>query len=204
LGSGISGTAVYALALDQNNGNIYAGGYFYGAGGLTLTESIAQWNGSSWSYIDLTLPGSPEQIYSLATFQDTLMIGYGNLGSVITSYINIVTNSGSAATYPKFTFTGPGALYQLSNLTTGKAIYFNITLGAGEVATLDLDPNTLSFTSSFRGNIRNTILSGSDMDLYLLPGDNQISLFVGGTTTAATKVTLVDHEAFNSLDGTVR
>ena len=74
----------------------------------------------------------------------------------------------------------------------------------GAVATLNLDPNALSFTSSFRGNIRDAILRGSDLNFYLQPGDNLISVFVVGTTTAATNVAMIDREAYNSLDGTIR
>jgi hypothetical protein len=51
LGSGISGgdeNAPYVLALAVSGSTLYAGGYFTNAGG-SAANSIAQWNGSSWS-----------------------------------------------------------------------------------------------------------------------------------------------------------
>jgi len=46
LSSGMDGT-VYAIVIDPS-GNLYAGGYFTTAGGVTV-NNIAKWNGSSWS-----------------------------------------------------------------------------------------------------------------------------------------------------------
>ncbi|MGB9613419.1 MAG: chitobiase/beta-hexosaminidase C-terminal domain-containing protein, partial [Candidatus Margulisiibacteriota bacterium] len=46
LGSGMNGS-VYALAVDSS-GNLYAGGSFTTAGGVSANR-IAKWNGSSWS-----------------------------------------------------------------------------------------------------------------------------------------------------------
>ena len=48
--TGVSGTsaAVYALAMDSSGNNLYAGGNFTTAGGVTVSN-IAKWNGSAWS-----------------------------------------------------------------------------------------------------------------------------------------------------------
>jgi hypothetical protein len=112
-----------------------------------------------------------------------------------------VTNSNAYPVWPKITFTGPGALYQIKNTTTGKTIYFNYTLLAGESALLDLDPNNLKFTSTFRGNVINTILPGSQLDLQLITGVNSISCFIAGTTSAATACQMVWKPLYNNYDG---
>lgn len=38
----------YVIALEYNNGNLYAGGGFVNIGGTTCSQGIAKWNGSSW------------------------------------------------------------------------------------------------------------------------------------------------------------
>jgi hypothetical protein len=54
-GIGISPGEVFALAVDSS-GNLYAGGYFTNAGSLSV-NSIAKWNGSSWSALGSGLSG---------------------------------------------------------------------------------------------------------------------------------------------------
>jgi ubiquitin-protein ligase len=183
LGSGMNGT-VRALAIGPD-GTLSAGGLFTTAGGLALSDRVAQWNGSAWSYIDLDLPDTPIFNAILARGND-LIFGYTKptAGSAITGAVTSVTNSGSAATAPTLTLTGPGRVYQLINYATGERIFFNLVLNSGETATLDLARRT--FTSSFRGNILNTVLPGSSIATFrLLPGANAINLFIGDATATA-------------------
>ncbi|MCO5052663.1 MAG: hypothetical protein M9920_10200 [Verrucomicrobiae bacterium] len=62
LGSGMRGgdefnlPFVRALAMDDN-GDLYAGGYFETAGGVAVNQ-IAKWNGSSWSALDSGIDGA--------------------------------------------------------------------------------------------------------------------------------------------------
>jgi hypothetical protein len=95
-----------------------------------------------------------------------------------------MVNSGSARTYPVFTFTGPGRIYSLINFTTGDEIYFSLLLLSVETAVLDLKAKT--FTSSFRGNIIHTITPNSDLAVFhLLPGQNDISIFLDNASATA-------------------
>ena len=73
LGPGIGGDAyggyVEALAFDSN-GNLYAGGYFDAAGGVSATN-IAKWDGSTWSALGPGIGGdgygaNGGQVYALA------------------------------------------------------------------------------------------------------------------------------------------
>jgi hypothetical protein len=78
LGSGMGppdySPAVYALAVSGTN--LYAGGYFTNAGGNAV-NSMAQWNGSSWSALGSGVGGggSYERVYALAVSGSTLYAG---------------------------------------------------------------------------------------------------------------------------------
>jgi hypothetical protein len=62
---------VYALALDRA-GNLYAGGYFTAAGGVSAND-VAKWNGTNWSPLGSGIGGVKRSVYALA------VDGTGNL-----------------------------------------------------------------------------------------------------------------------------
>lgn len=191
LGSGLAGTSGYVtkIAVD-GNGQVYAAGKFDTAGGITLPDHIAKWNGSAWTFTDFDSPGT-EIFAVLSTQNNELYIATQTTGTAITAAVTTVTNTGSAKAFPKIVINGPTSgssrIYQLINYTTGKAIYLNYAINAGEKATFDFTPGKVSFTSTFRGNILNTILPGSVMsDFSLLPGNNNISFYAASSTVTAT------------------
>jgi hypothetical protein len=190
---------VYSMAADSN-GNIYVGS------GNPYTQGlpVVFWNGYSFANLDVVVPRDIVLtiIYAIFIDRDQVYIGYDDDGSATAPLIASVTNTGSAPAAPKITFTGPGIVYQVKNTTSGKSVFFDLTLLAGETAVLDLNPDNPTFTSTFRGNLLSTILAGSNMDLSLLPGANNLSIFIAGTTTAATTVTVTYREQYASLDGT--
>lgn len=111
----------------------------------------------------------------------------------------MATNNGTAKAWPVIKITGPGPVYKLTNATSGDEINFSLTLLTGEVATLDLRPGYKTFVSSFRGNIINTILTGSNVVSFALyPGDNSISFLAPGCSLSMTW-----DERHTSLDGGV-
>jgi len=70
LGGGIAGpnpheTTVYALAVSAGGSNVYAGGNFTTAGGMSA-NCIALWNGSHWSALGSGMGGSVPRIDALA------------------------------------------------------------------------------------------------------------------------------------------
>ena len=61
-----------ALAVDRS-GNLYAGGNFTQAGGITASH-VARWNGSAWSFLgDVMFPGTNDDVWALS------VDGAGNL-----------------------------------------------------------------------------------------------------------------------------
>lgn len=198
LGSGTN-NYVYSLYFG-NDGTLYVGGFFTTAGGVALPDRVAKWNGTSWLPLDIDLPGTPIVYAEFIGVDGIFYLGYTTTGAAISATVTIST-VGSAQVYPKITFTGPGTLAQLKNYTTGKSILFNLTLLAGETAILDLNPMRMSFVSSFRGNIFNSILPGSNLDFELLPGTNNVSAFFYGTVTADTAIVISWLEQYWSLDG---
>lgn len=189
------------FALETINSGLYLGGSLltpYGEPGMLF------WTRSAFIPVDIDLPGNASVIGILAS-DDRLFVGFSSatLGSATSATVT-VPNIGTATAYPKIIFTGPGAVFQLKNYTTGKSIFFNLTLNAGEVAILDLNPVGVSFTSSFRGNIMNAILPGSNLNFELLPGANNVSCFIYGSTTAASGVAMTWRDWYWSIDGAVR
>lgn len=97
-----------------------------------------------------------------------------------------ITYTGDIETYPVLKVTGPGNLYQLSNYTTDQFIYFDVELGDGEEAILDLRPGKKTFTSNIRGDLFNKIRGGSDTESFCIaPGDNDVTIFIDDASAAA-------------------
>ncbi len=172
------------------SGNLYAGGLFTTVNGVTYPDSAAVWNGYTWLPLDINLPGTPTLTAVLEREDGTLYLGYETTGTAVAAGITTATNDGTAGAYPTLTIRGPSSgtsrIYQLINTTTGAAIYFNLTIAAGEVATLTLNPTNITFQSSTQGNILNTVLPGSDLAQFILqPGDNTISFYAAAASVTA-------------------
>jgi hypothetical protein len=184
------------------SGVLHVGGSFSSIGGVSTPSFLASWTGSAWIPLDVNFFSS---VVTAIEFDKagSLYIGFSNSGTAYSATV-VSPPVGSAPAYPKIIFTGPGTLYQLKNYTTGKAIYFNLTLLAGETATLNLDPKRLSFVSSFRGSIWSTILPGSSLDWPLQPGANSVSTFMYGSTSAATSISMILADQHLALETAVR
>lgn len=182
------------------NDRLYISGVFTYAGDLYTPSGVVIWTGSAWLPIDIQLALNPNVyaiLYDPGT--ETLFTSFSMDTSANSATVTVPDLSG-AITYPIIVFTGPGRLYQLKNYTTGKAIYFDYTLLAGETAVLNLDPQNPSFVSSFNGDIWGAILPGSDTDFLLMPGANNISTYLYGGTTAASKIVMYWQGLYWALD----
>jgi hypothetical protein len=205
LGKGVNG--IVNILKTGPDGRIYAGGQFTAAGGIPLPDRGMSLFGNIWTPLDIDVQDSAATFYAFAW--DPMGRFYlGGLWAGTTARSATVTvsstgNTGSGA-YPQIVFTGPGAVWQLKNYTTGIAIYFqNLTLLAGETATLDLMPNRVSFKSSFRGDLINYIRPGSNLKWFLQRGDNNVSAYMTGTT-AASMIVMTWQDAYWSKDAAKR
>ncbi len=191
LGIGVSDVVTHLNWVDDL---LFVSGTFLTAGGLTLPDWSALWNGSSWSHLDFDLPGSSFINAARQRQTDEWLIGYGATGTATTSVINTLTNNGSRRSYPVMTIHRSGGtslkMYWLENLETGARIYLNYSLLDGETLTLDFRPNARDVHSSFFGLVWDAVLRGSTFaDFYLLPGANRIVAF--GLSAGSPTVTAV-------------
>lgn len=193
MGSGLTGQAGIGNAITLADGSIVMGGLFSAANGITFPDAIARWNGSTFVPLDIDLPLVPgSSVRALGSAVDgRFAVGYNDSGSSTAAATTTITNTGTARTYPTLTIEGPDSgtsrIWQCVNVTTGRAIYFNYTINAGETARLVFEPDKLSFTSDFQGNIAGTIIGGSnEADFFLQPGANIISFFSASSTVTAT------------------
>lgn len=195
LGSGIVGTSASALAYYQ--GLLYIGGIFTTAGGITPPDSLVVWNGSSYVYPDIDIPGATATVNALKFGRDGTLYAGLNTGTAVTTGsaagVTTVNNPGTAPAYPVFVIKGPSSgtsrIFSITNPTTGRAIYLNLTINAGETVTLNFDPANLLFTSNFvpGGDVSSTILPGSSTgDFFLTKGNNTINFFAAVSTVTAT------------------
>lgn len=206
---GANGT-VQALAYGPD-GTIYAGGNFSKIDGLTPPDKIARFNGSVWYPMDIDLPGTACVFAINVDKNNVITLGYDTSGTASAAAVTSINNPGSDNSYPVISIIGPGTIQQIANMTTGENIGTVITLNSGETATVDLRPyrigrdGTLSpgktFTTDFRGNVLGYIIPGSNFSTWhLLPGNNNVSIFITGGT-AATAVSIWFKPAHWSLDG---
>lgn len=192
---GTGGTTLWSIAALANARGLYVAGTFVSANGVSLPERFGFWNGSALVGADADLPGTPT-IYAVSALRDgSVLLGYTTSGAATVAATTTVTNTvpgdvGAGRVYPTIVFSGPSTgaarLYQLVNVTTGRALYFDLTLNAGESAVLTLNPRQLAFVSSWRGDIMGSILSGSnEADFFVQPGPNVFSLFAADSSITA-------------------
>lgn len=188
LGEGLGASVVdyvYNLSVDSKN-NVLAGGDFTKSGSnLNFPDAFAQWNGTTWlPSLSVDVPGASTAGLVSRADDGTLTFGFFSTGAASTSVTTTVNITGTNEAYPVITASGPGTLYEISNFTTGKRMFFNLTLQTGEVVTLDF--GRLTFKSSTRGNIVNEIIPGSNYATWsLVPGQNNIVLYISGGAASA-------------------
>ncbi len=166
------------------------GGNFTTANSFSPPDSFGVWNGGSVVYPDIDLPGTAGTtiVTLVRAFADgALIVALDASGTATAAASTTVTNTGTLNTYPIVVVKGPisgtARLYNLTNATTGRAIYFNLTLNAGETAILNFDPRALSFLSDFQGDIASSILSGSNTaDFFVQPGANVVTFLSASST----------------------
>ena len=200
-GIGTFDSVIYALSLDRS-GILHIGGQFTTVNGVAYPDGAARLIGSTVVPESVDFPGAA-QVHALLSIADgTLYAGFTTTGTATAEGTTTITNLGTAKAYPTIIIKGPTAntarIFSIVNPTTGRAIYLNLTLNVGETATLVFQPDNLSFTSDFQGNIASAILPGSNVaDFFLQPGTNTIAFLSADSTVVAT---LYYRPAFASID----
>jgi hypothetical protein len=190
LGSGTN-DLVEAIHVDDS-GLVYAGGIFDTAGGLSAVGA-ALWNGSTWVHLDINLPGAVA-VYKIFTYRDDLYLGYGDVGTAISSALNTITNGGTRTSYPVIKVKGgktSDRIKYIHNWTTGSTLWLNYVTIGGETITLSFDPKDRYIRSSYFGDIPSALRRNSHFAAFrLAPGANRIAVYIqetiAGTKTAAT------------------
>jgi hypothetical protein len=190
LESGLSG-GTGCFALNFVDGLLYATGDFTAAGSLTV-DRVATWNGSTWVHLDIDLPGSPNVWAATKDpYTGYLYLGYDTNGTALTSAVNTIINNGTTRAYPKVvvkctggTTNQPATVAYLRNQTTGATLWLNYALLVNETLTLDFALGARLVSSSIFGTVWRALLKPSDFSqFYLLPGSNDVILFVNETGT---------------------
>lgn len=95
----------------------------------------------------------------------------------------VISNTGDLEAWPVISITGPATGPVLRNVTTGQALTLNLTVGAGEVVTLDARPGARTVKRQDGTNLY-TYLSSRQW-WPLAKGSNRIRLEATGTTPAS-------------------
>ncbi|HNS42471.1 MAG TPA: hypothetical protein PKN22_06905, partial [Taishania sp.] len=95
-------------------------------------------------------------------------------------------------TEPRFLIRGPGRLLEIANQSYNFSLYFDYTIVADEIISLDLSQSPIKVFSSISGDITYALLPASTPGSFkLFPGDNRlIAKFVSNSTTSATYATV--------------
>jgi hypothetical protein len=170
------------FAVHQYKNYLYVGGYFFYAGGISLPDKMALWNGTSWAPFDIDLPGDPE-VWNYDMMGADLYVAFSTSGTANIPSNQTVTNEGSRTAYPTIVLERSGGtsakVIYIKNDTTGATFYLDYELIDGEKLTIDLTPRNKRITSNQFGSVIHSMLRPSDFaDFFLLPGDNQISVMV--------------------------
>ncbi|MCX6925835.1 MAG: hypothetical protein NT154_21910, partial [Verrucomicrobia bacterium] len=175
LGSGMSGsTYPYVYALAVSGSDLYAGGIFSTAGGVTARD-IAKWNGSAWSAFGSGMNG---EVDALAVSGTNLYAGgYFTTAAGVTAN-NIAKWNGSAWSALGSGMTSKKTPFVSALAISGTDLYAGglfLTAG-GAVATC---------VAKWDGSTWSALGSGMNRSVSALVTDDAGHLFVGGAFTLA-------------------
>ena len=177
-----SAGTVYAMATGLN-GEIYAAGTQIFYSGDKFVGEVAKWFGGNWNPVEfprlaaIQRPAT-EVVYSLMVSSTNELYVGGDLdGPVFYPYVNTVINNGTTSCWPLMYVKGQETVRYIANNKTGQEIFLDLVVFENEEVTIDFARGKI--TSTIRGNLNYTILSGSEIrSIYLLPGDNEVAILV--------------------------
>jgi hypothetical protein len=95
--------------------------------------------------------------------------------------VSTITNRGTVDTYPVITIAGEVGTPRLENITTGKTMELNLTMGVGDVAVIDMGAQTITYNGT---NSLGALATGATF-WPLIPGENQVSFRAPISSTVA-------------------
>lgn len=162
----------------DNNGILYVGGHKT-LGMSSGAYAIAKFVNGIWYSVG---DGLDNYVYAITfTSQNDLYAGgvFILTGKEVSAEQSISVNS-TKRNYPKIVIPGPCSISAIANNSIDKTISCNNPLiPASEDAILTTEPDNFSFERSSGFDLTNTIQEGSNLDLYLTGGLNNIVISLG-------------------------
>jgi hypothetical protein len=130
-------------------------------------------------------------LYAAGEFRTAVAPALGVSGSA--AFVAPIVNQSMAESYPVVYMRNNAVgtttrIYQLLNDTTNDKLYFDLELAPNEELTINMTPGRRSITSSFRGNMISSLLTGSNLATWrLAPGTNWVS-FLGNNSNLQTNI----------------
>ena len=192
LGSGVN-ERVRGIEIFEN-GEVLLTGWFTTAGG-NPAKNMALWNGSTFFNLDAQIDSTTTQMLykGLALPNGDIYVGgatFVGTGNMKVSGFTTVTNPGTTEVLPLIYVLGPGTLRWIENQTTGKRMFFNLSILSGEEVFIDFARGDI--VSTVRGSLLYALLPGSDFRSFtLLPGDNRIACFMVDDVSAQMQISFV-------------
>ena len=178
LGSGMD-KEVYALAFDSN-GNLYVGGSFTTAGGVTANR-IAKWDGSVWSPLG---SGMDADVDALAIDSSGNLYAGGSFTTAGGVTVNHIAKWNGTSWSALGSGVNGGDVYALAVDDDSGKLYVG-----GSFTTADGDV-TVNHIAKWDGTSWSALSSGvNGGDVYALAFDSSGNLYVGGSFTSAGGVT---------------
>lgn len=197
-----------AAIVEDNDGSIIVGGNFTKVQGSKYADKLGRYNRSVWFPVPINLPGDA-MVYSAArSKQGHIALGFDTVGSGTSQFvyagnpnINLATVSGDAPTYAQFRISGPGNLQVIKNATTGQELNCKYVLLQGEHLIVDTTPGKVRVVSNYFGNVVGRFFAdGSELNLVLLPGNNEMVGYIDGASNQYTQIRMYWQPAWWGLD----
>lgn len=162
--------------------------------GMGLEESLNSTVGRTWQRASLQF--FCEEPYWLDEVTTSSTVAYNTTTATFFPFFPLrlssstvfgattIDNDGDVQTWPRWTITGPGSAIYLKNLTSGKTLYLNTTLTAGEIVTIDTTPGVRSVTKNDGTNLFQYLSTTSSL-WPLLRGSNSIQLEMSSAVTGS-------------------
>jgi hypothetical protein len=203
--------AIWGMDVDEF-GDVWAGGTNNPFGSLG-GEALGVWNGSKWTFPDISIPSSSSAIvYEIFASNNGVYIGFDTEGTGTYGGKTTISYGGTWPAYPYIEIDRSGGtsatIKSIRNETTGAIIYCSYDLADGEKLTFEFRAQEgIGVTSDYFGSVPNAILSNSDTgNFYLTPqnasgnNDNIITVFVDTAGSPTITSNIKYKVAYISLD----